>query len=322
MTQKARCGTKASNRKRARNSLRNKRNESSNRTFADKIQNAWADACWEQELSHMLRPRVHLSLFDEPNPKSDHDQDKVRQLVKTLGSTDRFEEFAQLASAFTKMRDLKTYLLLRRKFPEVDIQVARFGGLDPVIAIKSILDRLGIDVGLVLGATGDAFGSDMDELSLQLIQHLVDKDEKRKARKLNQKNSHSRDLGIPDYLVDYLLLSMLDGMEWRKLDSTFPGSLLVLLHERLGGGNPQLHKEWVTHEKRQRAACIAAQTWPSGKIPVRKFAKVTGTSKSTADRWLSETDTEFQQMLERWRRTCASDAFQQAIIEHRRRTAD
>jgi hypothetical protein len=267
--------------------------------WLQKLIDAHQNAASKREQAYWKRPRIHLSAL---NGRADPEKAKtlgLTDLSAALGSPERLSAFRRLASAYRKDRSLRDYLTLRRQFPEAEIQVARFGGLDPLIALGSKLQELGIDHGLTMSAAGDAFPPDMDELCLQIMERLVSKRDRRKKRG----NGHARDLGIPDSLIDYLILLMIEALDWDEgTRGLIPASLIVLLVERLGGSNPEWNKKYIVHHGRWRAACVAAQIWPSGNPPVREFAKRLEVGKSTAARWLADTDVEFRKMLEDARR--------------------
>jgi hypothetical protein len=62
------------------------------------------------------------------------------------------DEIARLQQAFEQDGCLKSYIELRRRFPEQEVSVSRFAGLDPLLAMESSLREVGIDLDLVVGA--------------------------------------------------------------------------------------------------------------------------------------------------------------------------
>lgn len=293
-----------------------------------KFIDAHEKAASDLEKAYWRRPRIHLSSFKKdifwergkPWEFSDSklaalstafgiadSTPELEGLLAALGSPERLIAFARLADAYRKDRSLRNYLPLRRQFPEAEIQVARFGGFEPILALKAKLQELGIDPQLVAGAT-DAFPPDVDELCLQIIERLVAKDDRRKGRG----NRHTRDLGIQDSLVDYLILMMIERLDWDKSTrGLIPASLIVLLMERLGGSRPEWKKKYDLHARRDLAAQVAAQIWPSGKPPVRDLARVMKVGKSTAARWLKDGD--FQRKLDWTRSPMMRNAIRDAI---------
>jgi hypothetical protein len=112
---------------------------------------------------------------------------------------------------------------------------------------------------------------------------------------------------ISDTLVNYLIVMMLEAMEWNKSDPiVIPSSLIVLLRERLCGEMPDLRQAYLSRQEKDHAAFLAAEHFRLGDtISVRKLAKLAGVSKSTADRWLA--DPEFQRSLTLHRKFLAGE---------------
>ena len=59
---------------------------------------------------------------------------------------------AILALEYRKDLGIETYVKLRRLFPEVEIQVGAFAGLDPLFALAEEFEKQGIDPDLIAGA--------------------------------------------------------------------------------------------------------------------------------------------------------------------------
>ena len=70
---------------------------------------------------------------------------------------------------------LENYIRLRREVPEAEIDIALFGGIDPLFHLEPELRKHDIDPQIVYGAS-DAFVPDMDELSLRLMECLAARD--------------------------------------------------------------------------------------------------------------------------------------------------
>jgi hypothetical protein len=224
------------------------------------------------------RLRIHPTAFNDPQ--------RSRELAERLGS-DRFSIFKSLVAAYQKKPNLENYVRLRREVPEAEIDIALFGGLDPLYALEPKLIKHDIDPELVAGAL-DGSMLNMDELSLRLMECLV---AKKKLPKSGPKNIEMRRNAISDALVDYLIVMMLEATEWNKESALneIPSSLIVLIRERLRGAWPDLRKEYLSSNERKRGAYLAAHHFKDfTEISVRSLEALTGTSRMTASRWLKD----------------------------------
>jgi hypothetical protein len=204
------------------------------------------------------------------------------------------------------MPSLENYLQLRRSISEAELDVAVSGGMEAVFVLDSELKKHGINPNLVAGAL-NAFEPDIDELSLRLMECLVAKD---KLPKSGPGYIEKRHQAIGDALVDYLIVTMLEAMEWNKSNPiVIPPSLIVLIRDRLCGPSPDWDKLIRSKLEQENAAFLAAQHFkPGEKISYGKLARLAGVSPSTAARWLA--DPLFQQILDHCRKMVAGEAFQ------------
>ena len=220
-------------------------------------------------------------------PAALNDSQRVHERSEKLGA-DRFATFKSLVAAYENKPNLENYLRLRREIPEAEIDIALFGGPDPLFTLEPQLRKHGIDPLLVAGAQ-DACVPDMDELSLRLMECLVARE---KLPKSGPRHIEMRRNAISDALVDYLIVMMLEATEWNKegAPNEIPSSLIVLIRERLCGAGPDLREELLSSEKQKRAAYIAAQHFEDLKqVSGRKLSPLTGISKTTLDRWVKST---------------------------------
>ena len=207
-------------------------------------------------------------------------------LARRLGS-DRLATLRCLVNAYQKKPNLENYVRLRREVPEAEIDIALFGGIDPLFRLEPELKKHDIDYRLVAGAL-DAIVPDMDELSLRLMECLVAREQ------LPESGSRYIDMrrnAISNPLVDYLIVMMLEATEWNKesAPNEIPSSLIVLIRERLRRASPDLRKEYLTSEERHRGVYLAAHRFKDFKeISVRKLMALTGWSQGTASRWLKD----------------------------------
>ena len=107
-------------------------------------------------------------------------------------------------------------------------------------------------------------------------------------------------MAISDSLVDFLIVAMLETME-----ESVPPSLVVLIRNRLCGENPDRRKEQLVMQRRSDAVALAALTFPSGKVSLRKIAKLMHVQTSTLSRAFP--DGSFQKEVDKFRREI--DAF-------------
>ncbi len=249
------------------------------------------------------KPRIHPSWLK----KSDRDT----QLGKFFKSSQSYNYFKSVVDNYTEFPTVENYLAVRRNFPNVELDAAIFGGLETLFQLDSELQKLAIDTKLVAGVL-DAYEPDVDELSLRLMECIVARE---KIPKSGQGHIDRRRGAISDALVDYLIVIMLESMEWNKRNNVgIPSSLIVLVRDRLCGPSPDLEKSARAREQRENAAFRAAQHFDSNEeISSRKLATLVGVSWSTAARWLADRD--FLQLIEEDRRYVASEGFPQKVAD-------
>src|SRR5258708_26318614 len=119
---------------------------------------------------------------------------------------------------------------------------------------------------------------------------------------------------ISDPMVNFLIATMFEALDWHEETFRVPASLIVLIREQLCGSNPDLYEAYLSREKRKRAAFVAAQCLqPGEKLSVRRLMELTGTRRMTAARWLRDPD--FRQALEDYQ----GEPFKQALEVARKR---
>ena len=236
---------------------------------------------------------------------------KLNDLMNTLGlSGERRVLFKQLVVAYRREPTIESYIQIRRKFPEVEIQIGEFGGIDALFALQEDFEKQGVDPGLVAAAL-DSDEPSLDALSLRLLECLVARS---KLPRDGVGYIEKRRSAISDAMVNYLISLMLEGLDWHDDEIRVPASLIVLIRHQLCGGTPELHQTFLSKERRMAAAFRAAQSFkPGEKISVRKLASLTEIPRSTAARWLA--DEKFKNSLQ---------AFQQSqdLIQSIRDSAD
>jgi hypothetical protein len=275
----------------------------------------------QESESWWTRPRLHTAIFERAlrdeelakhgwrSPDADARAEKIRQIAADLCWTKaRMSEFTKAVSEYRREQRIEEYLHLRQRFPEVEIQVGRFAGIDPLFALERQFKSEGIDPQLVAAAL-DADEPAIDRLSLRLIELVVARE---KLPKSGPRSIELRRAAISDSTVNYLVGTMLESMDWNDDSIRFPASLVVLIRHQLIGESPDLYKAFLAHEKQSNAAIFAAQLLkPGEKVSVRRLAKLVSVSRSTAARWLS--DPTFVKSLEAWRREAESGFFAEAL---------
>lgn len=188
-----------------------------------------------------------------------------------------------LSRAFKKDPTIENYIKLRRAYPNVPIEIAIHGGIDPLFYMEPELTRYGIDA----DDMASAFDADQDAISkiaLQLMEKII---ERRRLQKKGKTHLVRRGLTIPDNLIDWIINSCLDSLSWNN-DLTIPRDLMVLIRERLGGPNSEYQTGAHTHHLKSNAALIAGQLKARGLKPTYKmlgeFMKV---APSTVKRWFA-----------------------------------
>jgi hypothetical protein len=215
---------------------------------------------------------------------------KLNDLMNTLGlSGERRALFKQLVIAYCREPTIESYIQIRRKFPEVEIQISQFGGIDALFALQEDFEKQGVHPKLVAAAL-DSDEPSLDALSLHLLECLVARS---KLPRDGVGYIEKRRSAISDAMVNYLISLMLHDEEMFRV----PASLIVLIRHQLCGGTPELYQTFLSKERRTAAAFRAAQRFePGEKISVRKLASVTGIPRSTAARWLA--DEKFRKSLQ------------------------
>jgi hypothetical protein len=282
------------------------------RIAADK---AWEERAEQEQQAWLRRPRLHTAKFEklwrdeqiarlvessgaktihnipiEQRRRDEADKREVEELVKNLGwSNDRFALFTKLVVEYRRDGSIENYLRVRREFPEVEIQVGRFAGMDPVFALEEEFKRQGVDPHLVAAAL-DSDEPSIDALSLRLLELLVARD---KLPKDGPGHIEARRNAISDATVNFLVTTMLEGYDWHD-DETFrvPASLVVLVRHLLCGSKPDLYAAYRSKEQRKNTAFLLGQMLkPGEKLSVGKLVKmVPGISRAMAARWLASED--------------------------------
>jgi len=293
--------------------------EDDRRKILENLDEEFVGRAERERLSWLNRPRIHTGLIEEVvqdenlakfiadekinacsavDAMKQQQQQRARKLAELAKairlSGERLEVFKQLVFSYRRDPTIENYVRIRREFPEIEIQVARFGGLEMLFSFEEELKKSGIDPELVAG-TLDAHEPSIDELSLCLMERLIAKN---KLPTDGPGYLERRRSAISEAMVNYLIAVMLEALDWNHEKVRVPASLIVLIRDRLCGTNPDLHTEYLSREHRQNAAITAGQIFDGRgeTISVRKLAKALTVPPSTAARWLA--DEEFLRWIE------------------------
>jgi hypothetical protein len=285
-----------------------------------------AEQAWQERLAWLRRPRLHTAIFEEAwrdqqiadecakrgavfaepalfERKRANMAKKINQITKKLGwSNERLALFERLVAAYRREPAIKNYVRVRREFPEVEVQVAQFGGIESLFALEDKFRKVGIDPDLIAAAL-DADEPSIDALCLHLLELLMARD---KLPKDGPKHIEKRRNAISDTMVNYLISEMLESLDWHDETFRIPASLVVLIRHQLCTGIPDLHQEYLSRERRHNAALSFGQTLrPDERPSINKLATRVGIPRSTAARWLA--DKEFQRWIETGRKWAAGN---------------
>jgi hypothetical protein len=277
---------------------------------------------WQKRLAWLRRPQIHPSTFEEPLENEIETAEEVaerarkgNELAKKLGwSEERLASFKQHVLGYEKYPTVANYLRIRDEFPEAEIQVRYFGGIEALFALEKEFASQGIDPMLIAGVL-DAKEPGIDALCLRLLELLVSKD---KLPKEGPGFIEKRRKAISDTTINYLIIEILEAVERCGRSIHIPASLVVLIREQLCGSNPDLHQQYLSRERLRNAAFSAGLHFQqTGKpISVRKLAATAGVSRGTAERWRAHKD--FQSSFEHGRRYAASKDFVQLKEKYRK----
>jgi hypothetical protein len=205
-----------------------------------------------------------------------------------------FLRWKSLLNAYDNEPTITNYVRLKRA-TGMSAVVQKFIDFDPH-AIAEALQQFGIEPLLVSGAL-DGDGSDIEELSVRLMERLIERDGLEKG---GRTQVQSRGMAISDSLIDFLIVVMLQAV----LEDEH-SALSVLIQERLCGRKPDFYNEHLRLINQRKAVALAALKFPAGKISVRKVAKLMKVEPSTVSRWFPAGD--LQEQVEQFRKSV--DAF-------------
>ena len=311
---------KPASRQSASASRKPKRNKSTGdepKGWFDQFLEAWQKKAERERSTWSSRPRLHTAIFEDAlrdNELEKHfasnniapenaelfarQKDKRRHEIDrrtaNLGwSPEQLKLFMEQAVTYRKCPSIENYLRVRHEFPEVEIQVGQFAGMDPLFSLEADLKKQGVDPNLVAGAH-DADEPSIDALCLHLLELLAARNQLPKGGPGYIEEHRS---AISEATVNYLISMMLEAFDCH--DDTFrvPASLVVLIRHQLCGQAPDLEMMVRLRERQARAAKAAAERLkPGERLSINKLKEWAGIPRTTAERWIN--DPHFQSSLD------------------------
>jgi hypothetical protein len=264
-------------------------------------------------LAWLRRPQIHRSAFEEPLENEVETDDKVAERVRKQNELakklewepERLARFKQLVLRYEKDPTIATYLQIRREFPEAEVEVRIFSGIDAPFKLEEKLAGQGFDPMLIVGALA-AYEPDIDAVCLRLLELL---EAKRNLPKEGVGFIEARRKAISDSEINYLIVEMLEAIDSSRESIRLPASLVVLIREQLCGSTPDVHEQYLAKQRFRYAAFNAGLRFEQTgeQLSVRKLAAANGVSRGTAERWLA--DKHFHLLSDRGRRFAASKDF-------------
>ncbi|MHC1944492.1 hypothetical protein IF803_08915 [Bradyrhizobium sp. UFLA06-06] len=299
---------------------RRMRGNSGRRSLAGGLLNAWAVKAKRERFEWLNRPRLHIAVFEESRRdeeleeliatkratfkrevdaeafarRKEKRQQEIHARIGSLSwSTEKLKLFVDAVVAYEKDASIQNYLSIRQKFPEVEIQVSRFGGIDPLFALEADFRDQGINPDLIAGAL-DAVEPGVDALCVRLLELLS---EREKLPKKGPGSIDRRRKAISDATVDYLIATIFEAYDWNEDVYRVPASLVVLIRHQLRGVQPDLDAEYRLRERKKNVAMMVAQELkPNERLSINRLKLLAGIPRTTAARWLSDAD--FQRWLD------------------------
>jgi len=169
------------------------------KTWLDQFSEIWHEKAEQERLTWLRKPHLHTAIFadawqDDEIEKllaanndilqnaelfareKEKRRHEIERVTANLGwLPERLKLFMEKVVAYRKAPSIENYLRVRREFPEVEIQVARFGGIEALFKLEKDFEKQGIDPHLVAGAL-DADEPSVDALCLRLLELLTARD--------------------------------------------------------------------------------------------------------------------------------------------------
>lgn len=282
----------------------------------------------EEKSAWLRRPRVPSDIFREVMEAAELDavlaehgfrqnaevrakqkQKQWQKIASAIGDLDwpleRLELFTRRILAYDSEPSIGNYLRVRREFPEVEIEVGRFGGIEALIQLQKEFERQGVNPHLVAAAL-DVDEAGVDALCLHLLELVAARDSLPKS---GPGYIEKRRCAISDATLNYLIITILEAYERYGNACRVPASLVVLTRHLLCGSLPNLEMEARSREFRNGVAImVGKQLKPGERLSINNLKKLTGLPRTTAARWLA--DPEFKSRLEETQKLAAEGVFE------------
>ena len=183
---------------------------------------------------------------------------------------------------FLESPTISNYLSMRRLYPNREPAGWWFSGYDPLRTMSEELAKWGISVRDVAAAM-DADHQAIDRVALRLLELLA---ERENSRQQGETQLGRRGAAIPNALVNYLIIILLEGMAEYDEPANI-GSLNFLIREQLGG--PRMAKSEAAAKELRRTTIVgmivSAKRIPGFKEPsLREIAKALNINVSSIHR--------------------------------------
>lgn len=192
--------------------------------------------------------------------------------------------FDPISKLYKENPTIENYVSLRRKHPDIIIEIAISSGPEWLYANIDLLETFKIPPELV-ASTLDADVDSISELSLILLERII---ERKEIEGSGQTHAVSRGLVISDGLINFLINLMLDSLDWND-NLEIPRDLIILLRERIGGEISEWDKKQKTSDLKVKAINAVLAICANGEKPsYRKIGEELGVNATTVMRWFSD----------------------------------
>jgi hypothetical protein len=213
--------------------------------------------------------------------------------VQSLGwSRDRTTLFCKHIAQYEVDPSIERYLVIRREFPEIDIQVGRFGDYDFYDVVDEAEEHFvarGIDRELFSTCFREGSEPWVDALCLRVLELLI---EREKGASPEPGFIERKRKAISDSSVSYLIFLLLKRQQvqlWSQPWKRLPGALVALIKHQLCKANPDLEQELSTLDKARWTAIFVGQQLDLHEpLSVRQLSKMAQIPIATAARWLKK----------------------------------
>jgi len=196
-----------------------------------------------------------------------------------------FRLSSKLIAKYKETHGIAAYLQIRKKFPEIEIQVPQMLDEEFVFAWHAELEGMQIPPRLVFNIIHPNEPS-VDALCLRLLELLAARDALPRS---GPGHINKRRAAISDTMLNYLISMILEGYDWRDTALRIPASLVVLIRRQLCGPHPKLYYAHRARTYRRFVAMVIGEDFaPGERVSARKLANRYMIPRSTAARWVAE----------------------------------